>query len=370
MFWGLIMEPNKRYTQVVEDPFHVSMASLDLTTADDDLVQVMLGYGNRNFLLCTLKKDKTWQVPLDLNFREGTKIAFTCNGQGHVHLSGYLISNEDFDLDELEEEEEEEEEEEVPQLVDRKTKRKATDSLKNQKNIKRSKQVVETESSGDEEIDLDGSDSDDSDRESDDKSLINEKEDETDSDEDEEEEEEEPKKVKHHQKDKKNKQQQKKKEDINKLVNGKDAKQDQQSKQQKKTKGKQEQQSNKQNAQVGQNVQNIQKKRIVEGGVQIEELKVGNGAPAKTGKFVSVYYVGRLKNGKKFDSTTQGEGFKFRLGKGEVIRGWDVGIAGMEVGGKRRITIPPAMAYGAKGSPPVIPGNSTLVFEVELRNVH
>ncbi|CAK9800084.1 46 kDa FK506-binding nuclear protein [Anthophora plagiata] len=77
-----------------------------------------------------------------------------------------------------------------------------------------------------------------------------------------------------------------------------------------------------------------------------------------------------MKNGKKFDSTTQGTGFKFRLGKGEVIKGWDIGIVGMKVGGKRRITIPPAMAYGAKGSPPVIPGNSTLVFEVELKNVH
>lgn len=375
MFWGLIMEPNKRYTQVVEKSFHVSMASLDLTTADNNLVQVMLGYDNRNYLLCSLKQGSTWQVPLDLNFQEGTKIAFTCNGQGHVHLTGYVISDEDMDLDELEDEEEEEE---VPQLVDKKIKRKATESLKNQKNTKRPKQDVETESSGDEEINLDGSDSDDSDRDGD-ESLVNEKEEETDSDENEddneEEEEEEQKKIKPHQKDKKNKQQQKRKEDLNKLVNGKDAKQDQQSKQQKKTKGKQ-QQSNKQNTQSAQNIQNAQnvqnnqKKRIVEGGVQIEEIKVGSGAPAKSGKFVSVYYVGRLKNGKKFDSTTQGEGFKFRLGKGEVIKGWDVGIAGMQVGGKRRITIPPTMAYGAKGSPPVIPGNSTLVFEVELRNVH
>ncbi|XP_076658444.1 FK506-binding protein 39kD [Halictus rubicundus] len=370
MFWGLIMEPNKRYTQVVEKSFHVSMASLDLTAADENLVQVMLGYDNRNYLLCSLQKGSTWQVPLDLNFQEGTKIAFTCNGQGHVHLTGYVISDEDMDLDELEDEEEEEE---VPQLVDKKTKRKAIESLKNQKNVKRARQEIETESSGDEEIDIDDSESNDSDREAD-ESLVNEKEEETDSDEndddneEEEEEEEEPKKVKPHQKNKKNKQQEKKKEDMSKLVNGKDAKQEQQNKQQKKTKGKQ--QSSEQNTQNAQNVQNNQKKRLVEGGVQVEELKVGSGAPAKTGKFVSVYYVGRLKNGKKFDSTTQGEGFKFRLGKGEVIKGWDVGIGGMKVGGKRRITIPPAMAYGAKGSPPVIPGNSTLVFEVELRNVH
>lgn len=77
--------------------------------------------------------------------------------------------------------------------------------------------------------------------------------------------------------------------------------------------------------------------------MSIEDLKVGNGQPAKPGKHVSLYYVGKLTNGKKFDSTTNGDGFKFRLGKGEVIRGWDVGVAGMKVGGKRRLTIPAAM---------------------------
>lgn len=112
------------------------------------------------------------------------------------------------------------------------------------------------------------------------------------------------------------------------------------------------------------------KKRVVEGGVLIEERKIGNGAMAQPGKFVAVYSVGRLKNGKKIDSTLEGEGFKFRLGKGEVIKGWDVGIAGMKVGGKRRITIPSNMAYGAQGSPPIIPGNSVLIFDIELRKVY
>nr|XP_034173321.1 46 kDa FK506-binding nuclear protein-like [Osmia lignaria] len=374
MFWGLIMEPNKRYTQTVEKSFHVSMASLDLLTADDNLVQVMLCYDNRNYLLCSLKKNTTWQVPLDLNFEEGTKIAFTCNGHGHIHLTGYLIPDEDLDLDELEEEEEGEEEEgeeeeeeeddddEVPELVDQKLKRKAKDSLKNDKTTKRPKHEIKAESS-DEDIELDGlNEENDTEEEEEEEPILEEEEE--DSEEDEEENnEEEKKKVKVQQRDKKNKQQQqlqKKKEDKKKLVNGKEMKQEQKNKQKK----------NKELQSSEQNVQSDQKKRVVEGGVQIEELKIGNGIPAKSGRFVSVYYVGRLKNGKKFDSTTQGEGFKFRLGKGEVIKGWDAGIIGMKVGGKRRITIPPAMAYGAKGSPPVIPGNSTLVFEVELRNVH
>lgn len=74
-------------------------------------------------------------------------------------------------------------------------------------------------------------------------------------------------------------------------------------------------------------------------------------------------------NNKLFDSATQGPGFKFRLGKGEVIKGWDIGVNGMKIGGKRRITIPSHLAYGAKGSPPAIPPNATLVFEVELKGI-
>lgn len=110
--------------------------------------------------------------------------------------------------------------------------------------------------------------------------------------------------------------------------------------------------------------------RTLSGNVKVEDIVVGKGDEAKSGKKVQVYYEGRLKtNNKVFDSSKQGNGFKFKLGQGEVIKGWDVGVAGMKVGGKRRITCPPHMAYGARGSPPVIPPNSTLVFEVELKRV-
>lgn len=111
--------------------------------------------------------------------------------------------------------------------------------------------------------------------------------------------------------------------------------------------------------------------KTLQGGVQINDLKPGQGPEAKAGKKVSVYYEGRLKsNNKVFDSAKGGAGFKFKLGGGDVIKGWDVGVVGMKVGGKRRITIPPHMAYGQKGSPPVIPPNSTLVFDVELKHVN
>ena len=99
----------------------------------------------------------------------------------------------------------------------------------------------------------------------------------------------------------------------------------------------------------------------------IEELKVGTGAEAKAGQNVTVHYVGTLTDGKKFDSSRdRGQGFAFKLGAGQVIKGWDQGVAGMKVGGLRKLTIPPELAYGDRGFPGAIPPKSTLVFEVEL----
>ena len=104
--------------------------------------------------------------------------------------------------------------------------------------------------------------------------------------------------------------------------------------------------------------------------LQIDDVKQGTGAEAKAGNTVTVHYVGTLTNGSKFDSSRdRGEGFTFKLGAGQVIAGWDQGVAGMKVGGMRKLTIPPELGYGARGFPPVIPPNSTLVFEVELLDV-
>ncbi len=104
--------------------------------------------------------------------------------------------------------------------------------------------------------------------------------------------------------------------------------------------------------------------------LQIEIIQPGTGAEAVAGKSVTVHYVGTLTNGNKFDSSRdRGQGFAFRLGAGMVIKGWDEGVAGMKVGEVRKLTIPPELGYGARGFPPVIPANSTLVFEVELLKV-
>ncbi|TGZ78632.1 hypothetical protein EX30DRAFT_343008 [Ascodesmis nigricans] len=103
-------------------------------------------------------------------------------------------------------------------------------------------------------------------------------------------------------------------------------------------------------------------------GIKIEDKKEGTGAVAKNGSRLGMRYIGKLKNGKQFDANTKGKPFSFRLGKGEVIKGWDLGLVGMKVGGERRLEIPANMAYGNK-SLPGIPGNSTLIFDVKLVEV-
>jgi peptidylprolyl isomerase len=105
-------------------------------------------------------------------------------------------------------------------------------------------------------------------------------------------------------------------------------------------------------------------------GLKQQDLKVGDGPEAVAGKTVEVHYTGWLENGTKFDSSLdRGEPFAFRLGAGEVIQGWDQGVAGMKVGGKRKLIIPAELGYGQAGAGEAIPPGATLVFEVELLGV-
>jgi FKBP-type peptidyl-prolyl cis-trans isomerase len=100
------------------------------------------------------------------------------------------------------------------------------------------------------------------------------------------------------------------------------------------------------------------------------DIRVGNGDVAKEGSHVRVHYTGWLTNGKKFDSSVDaGKPFDFTIGNREVIKGWEEGVAGMKVGGKRQLRIPPALGYGAEGYPGVIPANAKLIFDVQLLGV-
>jgi peptidylprolyl isomerase len=105
-------------------------------------------------------------------------------------------------------------------------------------------------------------------------------------------------------------------------------------------------------------------------GLKYVDLEVGTGATPKRGQTVIVHYTGWLTNGKKFDSSVdRNQPFSFVLGRGEVIKGWDEGVSTMRVGGKRKLTIPPGLAYGAQGYPGAIPPNATLIFEVQLLRI-
>jgi FKBP-type peptidyl-prolyl cis-trans isomerase len=104
-------------------------------------------------------------------------------------------------------------------------------------------------------------------------------------------------------------------------------------------------------------------------GLEYWDIKVGTGAVAEAGHKVKVDYTGWLTDGTKFDSSVGKRPFEFMLGAGQVIKGWDQGVAGMKIGGKRQLRIPPELAYGAKGFPGAIPANATLIFDVQLIDV-
>ncbi|KAL7727358.1 hypothetical protein ACLKA6_003017 [Drosophila palustris] len=349
MFWGLCMKPNRKYTQTIVKSFHISGVALD----DGSSAKLYITADKNKYIVATLNKAMP-QVPLDLNFCKGDKIMFQTTGDANVSLIGYLhdsdlSDDEDYDDDEYAaladklqkkgaEKESDEDEDESDEEEEDDDKLAAEYSS-----------FLEGDESGEEEED----DSEDDDEEGEEE-------------EDEESDDEDTPKAK---KAKIAESAKKPAKEQNGVSKG-DQKQQQQQKS-KKDKKAAAPEAKKEQPKAKDNKQQSAGERTIAGGVKIQDLSAGTGPEAKQGKRVSVYYTGRLKsNNKTFDSMQKGNGFKFALGGGEVIKGWDVGVVGMKVGGKRRLTCPAHMAYGARGHPPTIPPNSTLVFDVELKAVH
>ncbi|XP_050436628.1 46 kDa FK506-binding nuclear protein isoform X2 [Adelges cooleyi] len=418
MFWSIVLEPGKKYSTVVDNTFHLSMATLDLKTVknSDDIHTVYVETDNNpRVILCHLSKgSKLFQCPLDHVFLQGTDLKFITTASANIHMTGYLDVSDEFGSDMESEDDEAEDEEDVEespvtnknQLKQQGNKRKSEQiSPKKAKAIKLDDSKASDEEDSDDEVmdfeddsDEEGLNADESDDDEEEDLEDEEDDDSEDDDEEEEEDDDEPvinKKSKaeqqktpkkqvngNEQKTPKKEQKTPKKEqktpkgqktpvpktpDANQsLLNGTP----ESSKKKKNKEPKTPLDKTKPDTPLPKDKQQNQQQKL-NGGVIIQDLKVGDGALAKPGKSVKVYYIGRLKStGKVFDSMQKGAGFQFGLQRGEVIKGWDIGIAGMKVGGKRKVICPPHMAYGAKGSPPEIPPNSTLVFEVELKHVN
>ncbi|KAF7545386.1 hypothetical protein G7Z17_g9209 [Cylindrodendrum hubeiense] len=302
--------------------------------SDDDSEE---GADLENFVICTLDTERTYQQPLDITVNHGEKVYFVVTGTHTVYLTGnYILDDEDSEDDEDEDDYD-----------------LSPDELE---------YALGEEESGDESDELDGLD---------DPRVT-----EVDS-------EEEAPKLVSVKKGKNKRTAEEATEGLDELITKEDTKLSK--KQQKKLKNnkgepvvtedskkKVQFAKNLEQGPTGSDVKAKQTKaasgvKIVQG-VTIDDRTVGNGRTAKSGDTVGVRYIGKLANGQQFDANKKGKPFAFKVGKGQVIKGWDVGIVGMAIGGERRLTIPAQLAYGSRGMPG-IPANSQLTFDVKLLEI-
>jgi len=311
MFWGLKIMPGKTYTQKVEYPFKVTMACL----GQEPILGrhcLYVRVEDQDYMLCSLNFGQNEQQSLNLVFSPGEEIVFHSVGDGPIYLSGMydvdddmLDDSDDMDEDDYEDEEEEDEEEEddeEEEIDEEELKKLKADAKKSVAQAKKAEKKAPAKEEKKEEKKVE-------------------------------------KKVEKKAPVKEEKKVEKKVEKkAEKKAPAKEEKKPEPAKEEK-----------------------TPKKKTLQNGLVIEDITVGTGAKAKAGKRVGVRYIGKLaKNGKVFDQNTKGSPFKFNLGKGEVIKGWDLGVNGMNVGGVRRLTIPAHLAYGSRGAPPDIPPNSTV----------
>jgi len=357
IFWGLVVKPNKRYETEVQEPFRITKACLEPSTAEGKVSSLFIecGENNEEFILANLNL-KNFNETLDIAFNEGEKICFKVDGPGTVHLSGNLLDHDEDGMNGMEEDSDSEEESEE-ETIDDNPKRSNSDSKINKSKSENKKAKVESESS----------DEDESDDDSDDDSS------------DEDESEEESKNIVNNDKVKTKDVADPVKPAIDSKVDKSPKTPNQDKKSAKKDaktpvdpkSPKTPKDATKTNNKIKEGQTPAKSpKTTLKGGMIVEDLVVGTGTVAKKGNGVGMYYRGWLKsNNKQFDACQGGKPFKFKLGAKQVITGWDLGVAGMKVGGKRRLTIPAPLGYGSSGAPPDIPPNATLCFDVECKFV-
>ncbi|KAJ2743629.1 peptidylprolyl isomerase fpr3 [Coemansia sp. BCRC 34301] len=361
-FWGLKIVPGKTYTQTVDAAFRVSNASLGIEIAEESRTSVMLTVDQKSFILCSLTPGKVEQQLLDISLTEGEEITFETHGKNEVHLTGNFIADDEDDEEGMYGSSDEEDEEQDGEDIDfSNISPEELQDLINRGMIDPSDLAIGSDES-DEDYDSDDAETDGRIRE-----VTDEEEDELVEEAMSEEEEEKPiveVKIK--------KQAEKKRkpaaEDDAKpavAASAADAKPPKKAKQAEKAAAAKQEKADKPKQEKADKPKQ-EKAKTLPGGVIVETKTEGAGAPAKKGQRVGMYYIGKLTNGKVFDQNTKGKPFWFRLGAGEVIKGWDTGIIGMKKGEERRLTIPGPMAYGSRGAPPDIPPHATLVFDIRL----
>jgi len=364
-FWALELEPGQTYTQNPPYPLHLTQIALDAKAkgSERNVVECMVDGGK--FTLGSLRLGSVEQFSVDLLFDGEKEVSFSVQGKSAVHLSGYYIFSED-DLEYLSDEEEGEEEEgeetlaeeEADEFIETVLKPRAI-RFEDEEAAKQAKteQNAKAKTNGSTKAQEVKSEN----KQSSAKPAEN--------------------KVSPKQAPAKRKQ------DTELQV---DAAVDSPApvpKKQKQAQRVEVKTPSKDQTSPSQTLPNSDKKKGAQtspatgerestplkhpkvskhpNGLVVEEIVLGNGEPARVGHKVGVKYVGKLANGKTFDSSLI-RPFTFRLGQGNVIAGWDAGIKGMKVGGKRKLIIPPSLGYGGKGAPPTIPPNATLHFDVEL----
>jgi len=393
MFWGLALKPNKRYETEVQEAFRITKACVVPSTAEGKVSTVFIETENssEDFILANLSL-KNFNESLDLCFKEGEKICFKVSGPGTVHLTGNLLDlPDDDDMDFDEGDSEDDMMEELSNLKSKWTKQQLK-QLNNEDSEDESDDSDYDENKTNKGDSKDGGETDEDDSEVSEDEEIDEKElsllkkeilNTPPKLQNGASEEKNLKKEKTSSEVPKQKTQNKEKEiPVSKTSNGEKNSLNKEKKTEisEKTPKKEKDipvlktpngEKNSLNKEKKSEISEKTPKKIIKNGIIIEDLVEGSGEACKSGNGVGMYYRGALKGNKKaFDACQSGKPFRFKLGAGNVIKGWDIGVAGMKVGGKRKLTIPAAMGYGKRGAPPDIPPNSTLVFDVECKFVY